>query len=408
MSRIKWRVAFAVAVLAAALGADSRPAAAHEYYTDGNVPNPAVSGIHNLYVNVGSTITLTVKNAPGQTCMADITATGFGTQISLTSPQPAGSIATRDFKITGKAPGETSFDVAVQGVTPCTENSHNPFDVVVLPAEAPFTHDLLLASKSESKGLATALTMEYATLRTTTTGILNDLAAGKTQPGPAAQAVADAWYGAWANGYFHGRQTLTNLDNFGSSQLLTGQWPECTGPLGFGSGSRGAFDSLRFDVRNRLEGYRLKLDKQIALDTTAFRKISSKYDVGFSLSYDLRQYPDVDVSGPTRSAAPADPPAPLWIGYSGAVSYTTPTEALTCVGFAGIANPSLGALTVRLLDGTGVVGVKTTLPDTKGTWDVMFDNLKAGKTYRAVTQYGTAGAAADTTKIFAPMVRYNF
>jgi hypothetical protein len=37
----------------------------------------------------------------------------------------------------------------------------------------------------------------------------------------------------------------------------------------------------------------------------------------------------------------------------------------------------------------------------------MFDDLKAGKTYRSDVQY-VSGAGHDTTRIYAPQFRYDF
>lgn len=409
MNRIVMRVALA-ATAAAVLAVEApKSAAAHEYFAGGSFPIPeGLDGFRHLYISVGSTVALTVKNGPKQSCKANIALSGNGPEISVTSPGPSGAVLTRVFNITGKTAGSTSFNIAVQGIDPCTEDSTNPFEVVVLPSDMAPLKSLTLAVKNENKLLGLGLKMEYTTLRTTTTGILADMQSGTTPPNTAALSITNAWYGAWMNGFTRGQTTLHNVSNYGMTLLTSGGWPECQGPIGFTDGAGGPYDLIRSSVRSQLDGYWGKLDKQIDADIGAYRKIGSGLDIGFQLSYDLRHFPDLAVTGPTTSPNPADPPMPLYTGYSGALTYSTPFVTATCVGFAGISDPLKGQVKCNLFDGTGLVGTKTFSPNGSGLWNVMFDNLKAGKTYRSELTYTGGGGGYDTTRISSLGLRSQF
>lgn len=393
----------ALVLLFAAEGAD-----AHEYFVGNNVPLPeGLDGKRFVQVNVGRTLTLTVKNAPMQSCFAIISPTNFDTAtISVSSPQALGPVQTRVFKITGEKVGTTDLDITVQGVDPCTEDSHNHITVQVLPDQTEILRSFGVAGKNESKLLKLELKAGYSALTDNSKTALDGFANGTVAPDAAALTLVDGWYDAWAGAYFSGRQTLRNLSNYGSTLLDTGGWAECTSPFGFADGTRGSYDAMRSNVRLQLDGFNSKLDRQIALDTAAYRKIGLKYGISFTGAYDLSPYPEVDVSGPTTSTRPADPDAPLHIGYTGSVSWSTEFDTRSCAFVAGISAPASGPVRVQLWDGTGMVGSKVVTPEGLGTWDVMFDALLAGKMYRFTADYDGGDPGHATRRIFLP--RHDF
>src|SRR5262245_25326745 len=153
------------ALLAGAILFTSRGADAHEYFVGKNVPLPTRDdGKRFIQVSVGETVTLTVANAPMQSCSADIAAVQSSSVIRITSPQAAGPVQTREFKITGEMVGDTEIDITVKGVDPCTEDSHNPIVVQVLPDEAEFLKEYAAAGKSEAKLLKASLKFGLSSL----------------------------------------------------------------------------------------------------------------------------------------------------------------------------------------------------------------------------------------------------
>jgi hypothetical protein len=394
-------VGIAAAGIAAALILVGPSATAHDHLWNGVLNLEDDDGFHHVFVNVGKTVLLTVQNQKGQSCLAEIAATTpSGGFVSMKPLGKAGAVPSRQFEFVGLAEGTTGFDITVKGVSPCTEDSHNLYVVQVLPSETAPVKSLTAAYKSEGKLLGVQLRGYYDGLRATGRETTAGVADGSILPETGAGTLLDAWYVAWSNGLFAGRDTLRNLSNYGTS--LVSNWPECTGPRSFFDGSRGPYDALTSDVRRQLSGYWTKLDRQIGLDVSAFRKATQKYDIDFDLNYRLLPFPELDVAGPTRSARPDEPAAPLQIAYGGGATFRTPFSGSTCVGFAGVGDPALGPIRLQLFDGDGLVSTKTATAAGKGTWSVMYDDVTAGKTYRLDASY-EGGGGHDTTRIGAPI-----
>ena len=396
--------ALAAAILFAARGAD-----AHEYFVGKNVPLPVgQDGKRKIQISVGETVTLTVRNSQGQDCSAVIVAAGFGTSlITVTSPQPAGPVTTREFRITGESDGTTEIDITVQGVDPCTEDTHNPIVVQVLPDPTEILRRFAGAGKSEARILKGSLKLGLNALGEYSSTVLNGFADG-APPDESAKALIEGWYDAYVGGYFTARNTLRNLSNYGSSELISGGWPECTSPLGFADGTRGPFDALRASARVQLDGFYGKLDKQIASDISAYRKIGTRLGINFSTSYVLNRYSELDVSGPTRSALPQDPGADLDIGYIGAATWSNESATMSCLWVAGIGALGSGPVRVELWDGEGLFDSKVVPLAGEGAWEAMFEDVVAGKTYRASLTYDGGDKGHDSGRIFVTPLRVNF
>jgi hypothetical protein len=397
------------AALAAAILFGARGADAHEYFVGKGVPLPeGQDGKRFIQISVGETVTLTVANSPGQSCSADIAAAGFNAAISVTSPQAPGPVATREFRIRGEGIGITEIDLTVQGVDPCTEDSHNPIVVQVLPSEDELLRRFAGAGKSEGKILKATLKTGLGELGAYSREVLDAFADGTVEPDIAARGLLDGWYQAYAGGWFAARDTLRNLANYGDSELVSAGWAECTSPLRFAEGSGGAFDVLRRGARVSLDGFHGKLEKQIASDIAGYRKIGLGYGINFTGGYELRPYPDLDVSGPTRSERAADASAPLRIGYVGAATWSNESNSMSCFWVAGLGDLSGGSVRVDLWDGEGLVDTKLAPLESLGIWDAMFEDLVAGKTYRATVKYEGGDPGHDTAKTFLPGLRLNF
>ena len=397
------------AALAAVLLFGAAGASAHEYFLGDDTPVPvSPDGKRHISVNVGRTITLTVKNAPMQSCLANIGAAGFSDIISVTSPQNPGAIDTREFRITGRTAGSTEIDLTVQGVDPCIENTHNPIVVDVLPSETEILRSYSLAYKSESKLLKGTLKFELGALGEYSSSVLDAFKDGSAAPDAAARALLDGWYQTYGDGYFSARDTVKNLVNYGGGQLTAGGWQECTSPLGFTDGLRGPFDLLVANAQSQLGGFQAKLDKQITSDIANYRKIGAGYGISFTSSYRLGGYPAIDVSGPTTSQRPDDPDVPLHIGYAGAATWSTEFDTMSCLVFAGLASPASGPVRIELFDGNGLVDSKLVDVEGKGVWDAFFDDLVAGKTYRAQARYNGGAPGHATDKIFLSRLRADF
>ena len=379
---------------------------AHEFVFAGTtVLEPDGMGNRKITLHVGEKALLTVRSPEGNDCRATISSSGASTSIAtIKKPNSSGAVLSHNIKIKAVGAGTTTLNVQVVGEgDDCTENSTNPVVICVLPSEEAANRTLNSAARSEARLLATGLKQELSTLHGTTWGILDDFDDGTLAPDDAGMALAGAWYQAYADGFQHGRQVLQNLSNFGTSQLVADDWPECTGPFGLAAGPEGALDRVRGGGGRPRSPDRGGLEKEIESDISAFAKIGVKYQIDFRSTYTLNDFPLPDVSGPTRSEKPADPPAPLRIGYTGAMNFNYMGQTGACFVVGGLADPALGGVRIDLWDGSGMVGTTTASPTSDGLWWAMFDELTAGKTYRATVEYGSGGGGFDTSKIWIPI-----